>query len=159
MKQSCSSAQPLTNFPGEYAPAMSTPPRPEAAFLLSLIGGILILLGSAVVMMWALGGMLGWGGAMESMMGGYSGMMGGIGFSGTAFFGGMSLVGLVAGIVVLVGSVLLYSRPRQTSSWGILILVFSVLSLFGMGGFFIGAILGLVGGALALDWKPITTTA
>ncbi len=96
---------------------------------------------------------------MGNMMGGYGGMMGGMGFSGSAFFGSMSLVGLAAGIVVLAGSVLLYSRPQQASTWGILVLVFSVLSLFGMGGFFVGAILGLLGGALALSWKPVATGA
>ncbi len=133
---------------------MSTPPRPEVAFILSLIGGVLILLGSAVAMMWAYGGMPAWSGMMGSMMGGYSGMMGGIGVSGMGFFGGMFIVGLVAGILVLVGAVMLHSRPQQTSTWGILVLVFSIISLVGMGGFFIGAILGLVGGAVALSWRP-----
>ena len=39
--------------------------------------------------------------------------------------------------------------------WGTMILVFSIASLFGgsMGGFLIGAILGIVGGTLALVVK------
>jgi len=37
------------------------------------------------------------------------------------------------------------------------VLVFSVLSLLGMGGFFIGAVFGIVGGMLALTWKPVAT--
>jgi hypothetical protein len=37
-----------------------------------------------------------------------------------------------------------------------MILIFSIISLFGgsMGGFLIGAILGIVGGALALSSRP-----
>ncbi|MEM4545186.1 MAG: DUF6114 domain-containing protein [Nitrososphaerota archaeon] len=33
-------------------------------------------------------------------------------------------------------------------------LIFSIISLVSMGGFIIGAILGIVGGALAIAWKP-----
>ena len=135
---------------------MSTSKGPEAAFVLSLVGGVLILIGSVVVMMWAFGGMPTWGGPMGSMMGGYGGMMGGMGFSGMGVFGGMSFLGLIAGILVLVGAVMLRSRPADASTWGIIILVFSIVSLFGMGGFFIGAVLGFVGGLLAVTWKPPT---
>jgi hypothetical protein len=38
----------------------------------------------------------------------------------------------------------------------VLILVFSILSFIGLGGFVVGAILGIVGGVLALRWKPST---
>ena len=40
-----------------------------------------------------------------------------------------------------------------------MILIFSLLSIFGsaMAGFGIGLILGLIGGILALTWKPPTT--
>jgi hypothetical protein len=37
---------------------------------------------------------------------------------------------------------------------GILVLVFSIISIIGGGGFILGFILGLVGGILALAWKP-----
>lgn len=135
---------------------MSTSTGPEAAFVLSLVGGVLILIGSVVVMMWAFGGMSAWGGPMGIMMGGYDGMMGGMGFSGMGIFGGMSFLGLIAGILVLVGAVMLRSRPEQASTWGMIILVFSIVSLFGMGGFFVGAALGFVGGLLAVTWRPPT---
>lgn len=68
--------------------------------------------------------------------------------------GGMGLFGLATGAIVLVSSVLLLAKPSQQWTWGVLILVFSALSLFGMGGFLIGAILGMVGGILTLRWKP-----
>lgn len=48
---------------------------------------------------------------------------------------------------------MIYNQPSKTSTWGALILAFSIVSLFGMGGFFFGAILGVVGGILALTWK------
>jgi len=69
------------------------------------------------------------------------------------------LAGLVFGIVVIVSSVMLYNKPIDHSKWGSLILIFSVLSIFGsaMAGFGVGLILGLIGGILAITWKPPTT--
>jgi MFS family permease len=62
--------------------------------------------------------------------------------------------GLVCGAIVLASAVLLPAVPHQRRTWGVLILVFSVLSFLGLGGFIVGAILGIVGGILALRWKP-----
>jgi len=70
--------------------------------------------------------------------------------------GAIGLFGLVSGILVLVSAVLPRVYPSQRETWGILILVFSVLSFFGLGGFVVGAILGIIGGILALRWKPPT---
>ncbi len=135
---------------------MSAVDELSAAFLLSLIGGVLMLLSGVVMGVWfslgmpVFGGMMG---GMGSMMGGYTGMMGSVGF-GSGFFSLVLVFGLVSGVVVLVGAFMLRSRPREAATWGVLILVFSLVSLVGMGGFFIGAVLGLVGGILALTWKP-----
>jgi hypothetical protein len=68
--------------------------------------------------------------------------------------GTMGLVGLASGIIVLVSAVILLTRPSQVRIWGVLVLVFSVLSFLGLGGFVVGAILGIVGGILTLSWKP-----
>jgi len=68
--------------------------------------------------------------------------------------GAMGLFGLVSGIIVLVSAVILLTKPSQVRTWGVLILVFSVLSFLGPGGFVVGAILGIVGGILTLRWKP-----
>jgi Family of unknown function (DUF6114) len=73
----------------------------------------------------------------------------------TGFVGG---IGLVSGIVVLVSAIMLRNNPGQRTLWGALIVVFSVLSFFGLGGFIIGAILGLIGGIMVLTWKPAVTT-
>ena len=68
----------------------------------------------------------------------------------------MGAFGLVSGAVVLVSSTMLLTGSGQPRTWSVLILVFSVLSFFGMGGFVVGAVLGIVGGALVLKWKPTT---
>ena len=77
----------------------------------------------------------------------------------SGFVGLMGIFGLVSGAIVLVSSVMLLTNSGQPRTWGVLILVFSVLSLVGMGGFVVGAVLGIVGGALILKWKPPTLQA
>jgi hypothetical protein len=67
--------------------------------------------------------------------------------------GGIGLFGLVSGVIVLVSAVMLLTYPSQSKTWGVLILVFSVLSFLGLGGFVVGAVLGIAGGILALRWK------
>jgi hypothetical protein len=68
--------------------------------------------------------------------------------------GTMGLFGLASGILLLVSAVFLLTKPNQVRTWGALILVFSVLSFLGLGGFVVGAVLGIVGGILTLRWKP-----
>ncbi|MDG6901306.1 MAG: hypothetical protein JRM80_05030 [Nitrososphaerota archaeon] len=130
---------------------------PTASFVLSLIAGILILGGAGMMMTFSNAipyyGMMG---GYYGMMGGYYGVTHGFGYGG--WFYGAAAVGLIAGIVVLVGAVMIYSRPSKAPTWGLLVLVFSILSFFGMGGFFLGAILGIVGGVLAMVWKPAMPT-
>ncbi|MDG6980849.1 MAG: DUF4064 domain-containing protein [Nitrososphaerota archaeon] len=133
--------------------AQPTNETPTAPFILSLIAGFLILSGVGMMTTFSYGtpyyGMMG---GYYSMMNGYYGMM--QGFGGGGWFYGAAAVGLIAGIVVLVGAIMIYARPNNASTWGLLVLIFSILSFFGMGGFFIGAILGIVGGVLAMVWKP-----
>ncbi len=127
-------------------------------FVLSLIGGILVLLFSLIYSVWfsvAAPNWGGFGGWMGGMMGNYHGFMGGYG-SSYGFMTGISIVGLVSGIIVIISAVLLRAHPSDHLIWGTLIVVFSAISFLGMGGFFIGAILGIIGGALALSYKPAT---
>jgi|SRR5208337_3141442 len=159
---------------------MAAEEKPMVAFVLSLIGGIFILLGGGMMSMigpYGLGGMMngysGYGGMMNgySGYGGYSGngwyggMMGryssgpAFGMMGHYGFGGVfGLAGIVFGIVVIVSSVMLYNKPIDHSKWGLLILIFSILSVFGssMAGFGVGLILGVLGGIFAFTWKPPT---
>lgn len=119
-----------------------------AAFILSLLGGIFMIIGGTLPLAFFRAvsygeeyGHRGW--HMMDMMG--WGMMG--------FFTWFWIIGLISGVIVLVAAIMLYSKPRETTLWGVLIIVFSVISLLGAGGFFIGFILGLIGGILALTWK------
>jgi len=122
---------------------MSVGEKPTVAFTLALISGILVLLGGLARMMWA------WTPFWGGMMG--PGMMG----MWMPWFGyTFSAIGLVSGLVILVGGLMLQSRPDQAQTWGVLILVFAVVSLFSMGGFLAGAILGIVAGILALTYRP-----
>jgi len=123
---------------------MSLEGRPTIAIVLSLIGGSLMILSGAMMLMMLMYGWMGFG-----MMRGYRSMMGNIGIS-YGFMGGLSLIGIVSGILVIIGAVMLSFRPAERMAWGIIVLVFSVISFLGMGGFLIGAILGIIGGAFAL---------
>ncbi len=126
--------------------------QPSVAVILSLIGGALMLLSGVLMsMMFIYGG--GFFGMMGGMMGGFQGMMGSFGIP-FGFMGGLFLIGFISGILVIIGAIMLSVRPTEHTAWGIVILVFSVISFFGTGGFFIGAILGIIGGALALTWRP-----
>ena len=119
---------------------------------MSLGAGVLMLLGGGLSYILFGGGGFGYG-TLGGMMAGYAGMMGGY---GTPFgaMGSLVLIGLVAGVVVTIGALLLNSRPAEHTTWGALILVFSLIGFLGMDGFFIGAILGVIGGIVALGWRP-----
>jgi len=132
--------------------------KPSTAFILSLIAGIFILLGGGMMSMigsYGFGGMMGGYGGYGGMMGPGFGMMGGLGYG----FGFLGVLGLIFGLIVLISALMLNSKPEQHSTWGTLIVIFSVLSVFGsaMGGFGIGLVLGLIGGILAITWKPPQT--
>jgi hypothetical protein len=119
------------------------------AFVLSLIGGIIIVAGGLISLLFYLYGWPYHGG----MMGGWGWMMGGYGyFSG--FTVAFSIMGLVSGIIVVVGALMLNARPAEHRAWAVMILVFSIASLLGMDGFFMGALLGIAGGAMALAYRP-----
>ncbi|TLZ84824.1 MAG: hypothetical protein E6K02_09965 [Methanobacteriota archaeon] len=116
--------------------------KPTAAFVLSLIGGIFVLLvGIAFAV---LGSILG------SMVGGIGGPAG-----ATDIIVWYGVIGFVNGLLMIVFGVLLYIRPTQHVVWGALVLILSIASFFTtLGGFFIGLILGLIGGILGIVWKP-----
>ncbi len=135
---------------------MSYEERPTVAMILSIIGGTLMLLGGSMALMMLAyhdGGfemMDGFGGMMDD----YGHMMDGLDFP-YGMASGLMLVSLVSGVLVIVGAVMINIHPSQSITWGIVVLVFSILSFVGMGGFVIGAVLGVVGGGvLALTWRP-----
>jgi hypothetical protein len=124
--------------------------RPTTAFIISLVAGIFIILGGSMMSLLGYGFM-----GMMGRYGGFGGMMGpGFGMMGFAF-GMMGILGLVFGVIVIISAIMLNSKPNEHSTWGTLILIFSVLSIFGSaGGLGVGLILGIIGGILAITWKP-----
>jgi hypothetical protein len=125
---------------------------PNTASILALVGGILILLCGLLltaVSIFILPNLdytnLPPPAHVTNMAGLVSGAVGFVG-----------LFGLVSGIVVLVSALMLQADPSRRKTWGVLALVFSVLSFLGLGGFVAGAILGIVGGIKALTWKAPT---
>lgn len=110
--------------------------KPTAAFVLSLIGGIFIILGA---LLWiVVGSIL----AFLSMDFGL----------GASLAGGL---GIVMGLIIIVGGVMMYVRPQQHVMWGAIVLILSIVSIpFSFAGAVIGFILALVGGILGLVFKP-----
>lgn len=107
--------------------------RPTAAFVLSLLAGIFVLIGGVAL------GIL--GAVATFFLAGVGGVLG--------------VAGVIFGIIIIVSAIMLYSRPEGHTAWGVIIIVFSLLSWIGaFGGFVIGFILGLVGGILALVFNP-----
>lgn len=135
---------------------MASSEKPTAAFVLSLVAGIFVLLGGGAMTM--MGSFIGYYG--YDMMGGYWGWRGimgsGLGLMGLGF-GLMGILGLIFGVILVISALMLNTKPQEHSTWGSLIVLFSVLSIFtsAMSGFGVGLILGLVGGILAITWKPV----
>ena len=117
--------------------------KPTAAFALSLIGGIFILLGGIAIA------------AVAAIVGGALFM---IFPAGGAAIVGLGVFGLVCGILVILGAVWINTGEKSKVRTGsILVLIFSILSWIGaFGGFFIGFLLGLIGAILGLTWNPST---
>ena len=104
------------------------------AFVASLVGGVLVAAGGLVM------------GFMMLMMGGMMGMMGSMPMLPAA----LPLWGLVTGLVMVIGAFRVRAFEMEAMPWGVAILVASALSLLAMGGFLIGAVLGVMGGGLAV---------
>jgi hypothetical protein len=118
-------------------PAPVSTEKPTAAMILSIIGGIFILLGGLL------------GVAIGSTLG----------FITFGFAGGTILllgaIGTVIGILTVVFGILLSMHTGSHTMYGALIIVFSIVSwITAFGGFFIGFLLALIGGILAITFKP-----
>ena len=117
--------------------------KPTVAFVLSLIGGILVLLVALTVTAYYVN--TGYD-PNATML--------------TAFLSGFGFLGLIWGSLMLVGAIMLYVMPEQHQLWGAMVLVFSIASWFGsFGGFVIGFVLGLVGGIPGIVWNPKSAKA
>lgn len=125
--------------------------KPVAAFILSLLAGLWMLVPGVLGYAWWFPITGGWMHG-EHMRGGWMWRHGVMRDIAPMFW--WPWFGLVAGLIVLVGAVMLYSKPSQSQGWGIVILVLSAFNVFlGLGGF-LASMLGIIGGALAIVWRP-----
>jgi hypothetical protein len=112
---------------------------PSTAFILSLIGGIFILLaGLYDAAVYAIVG--------TTVLAIFPGL--------GALLIALAVLALLFGLIIIVGAIMLRSKPESAKTWGIIILLFAIFSWVGSGGFVIGFILALIGGILALTWRP-----
>ncbi|HEV2119501.1 MAG TPA: DUF6114 domain-containing protein [Candidatus Bathyarchaeia archaeon] len=124
---------------------------PNVPSILALIGGALIVLVDIILLTVSIVILPHLNYTNFTPPRGYTGSPGNI---ASGFVGALSAFGLVCGIIVLLSAIMLRFMPSQRQTWGIFILVFSILSFFGFGGFIVGAVLGIVGAIMILRWKP-----
>ena len=111
-------------------------PRPVGAGVLTILGGCFILLG----------------GFAFALVGAVLAVLG---FPSEVF-----LLGLLVGFLTIVLGFVMLAVPSGHAVWGILAIVFALVSLLvAFGGFLIGFLLTLIGGILAVTWKrPVDRT-
>jgi hypothetical protein len=115
--------------------------KPTAAYILSLLGGIIgLLVGIGVMALGVLAFMA------DNITDAELGIDVGLGWGGTLMLS-IGIWGLITSILLIVFAGKLKSNPMQHSKWGALILIFSII---GFGGW-----LAFIGGILALVYKPI----
>ena len=109
--------------------AVNIQPKPTAAFALSVIAGLVTILGAFLL-----------ANSPLSLM------------TDPAIAGMVQIWGAIAGLLVIAGSWLLYNNAAQRKLGSTLVLVFSLVSMN-----VLGLILGLIGGFLGFTWKQSTT--
>ena len=114
--------------------------RATAGFIISLIASILILINAVLVS------------AFIGMMKSTFAWAPSLPVLPNILLSIYSTAGILFGILVLVGSVLIY-MPGKEVAGGILVIIFSLFSIIIGGGFLIGLILGIIGGALGIAKK------
>lgn len=104
------------------------------SFGLSLAAGIIILFSGIIFSVWH-----------EAFFSSMGSMMGTADMTARAF----SVALITCGVIIIGASIMMYKIPSQIHIWGIVVIAFSIISIFEMGGFLIGGIIGIIGGALA----------
>ncbi len=128
----------------------TTPPAPvkkaTAGFAISLIAGIIILINGLIIL------------AAASLLSSLTGLIptgipgGDLTGAAITFVQMLGAAGTIFAIIVIVGAILIY-MPGKEIIGGILVIIFSLLSIVVGGGFILGLILGIIGGALGLAKK------
>jgi hypothetical protein len=113
-------------------------PRATAGMVVSVIGGAIVLITSLAILL-----LFPWFAAVLSWLG--LGFLIGYGLI-------LVMIGFVSGILMMIGGALMY-LPGKERAGAVLVLLFSIVSLIALGGFLVGAILGIVGAALGFAKK------
>jgi len=108
-------------------------------FVLSLAAGIIILISGIVFSVWHLSF--------------FPSMMSMIGSPLDVNIGFLSVAIMTCGAIIIGASVMMYKVPSQIRIWGAFVIVFSILSIFEMGGFLIGGTIGIIGGIMAFSHR------
>lgn len=111
--------------------------RATAGFVISLIGGVLILINAVAFF------------ALADFVSSFGSMVPIIPFFVEGVLETLAALGVILAIIILVGAILIFMPGKETIG-GILVIICSLVSLIIGGGFIIGLILGLVGGALGI---------
>jgi len=121
--------------PGVFGrpPTVELGARASIGFVMAIIGGFLIVLGS-LGLSWISNYI--WAAPVPPW------------FTGMPLWTAVA-IGVIFGLLVIMSSVLIF-QPGFESIGGILAIVFSVLSIVVLGGFMFGTILGLLGGLMAI---------
>jgi len=125
---------PIASFNARWA----TPLFPLAAHVFSVIGGLLI----AVV-----------GIAQTVLAFAYPWQLSGVVPGSSVAYAIPGVIGVVCGVAITALGFRLRRDSRTARSSGIMIIAFSLVSIFGGGGLFLGLVFAFVGGILAMTWR------
>jgi len=81
----------------------------------------------------------------------------GLVFALFGLFSGLFVVGLIIGLLTVLVGILMLAVPGAHSYWGVFAIVLALVSIpFALGGLVLGFLLAVVGGWLAIAWKPLS---
>ncbi len=126
--------------------------KPVAAMVLSIIGGLLILLAGGLLL--AIADIFTEGLPFLLLISGETFAMDDAALA-VLVLQILGTIGIVIGIIIIVGGVMMYSKPASSTLWGVIILLLSLVSIVATGGLILGLILGLIGGVLGIAFKPM----
>jgi hypothetical protein len=110
---------------------------------LSVLGGVFILIGGALV-------------AFDNSAISVFGYLANGGTSGTNVTI-VGIVGIIMGLIVIVGGLMMKSKPDKSKMWGAVVIIVAILSWFtAVGGLVVGFLIALAGGIMAIRFKPST---
>jgi len=136
-----------------YKGGMPMDENRSAQFILSLAGGIAILVGGIVSFVWL----------VVDFPPSFDPLTDLRNITGEEAFRSFqiqyTIAGLSSGVAVILTSLMLKRRPQESKRWGIMIIALSAMSILGMGGFIVGMVLGIIGGAIAIIRSKFLETA